>query len=130
MAVKRSIVPLEEDEQIAFVQWCRYNNIIVHHCANEIGGSSRAVKIRAIKAKRMGTSKGFPDLLVFIPVKDILGDLGCYQMLAIEMKRKKGSVVSKEQTEWIEIMELSGIPARICKGCDEAIDFCKQYMLQ
>ena len=130
MAKEHSIIPLEEEEQIAFVQWCRLNNIIVHHCANEIGGSSRAVKIRAIKAKRMGTSKGFPDLLVFIPISDILGDLGCYQMLAIEMKRKKGSVVSKEQNEWIEIMELSGIPARICNGCDEAIDFCKQYMLQ
>lgn len=130
MAKEHSIIPLEEEEQIAFVQWCRLNKIIVHHCANEIGGSSRAVKIRAIKAKQMGTSKGFPDLLVFIPVPDVLGDLGCYQMIAIEMKRIKNSTTSKEQKEWLKRLELSGIPARVCHGCDEAIAFCKEFMIQ
>ena len=69
------MIPKEEDEQIAFVSWCRFNNIICHHCANEIGGSTRALKLRAIKAKKMGTSKGFPDLLVFVPIKNIYDDV-------------------------------------------------------
>ena len=71
----------------------------------------------------MGTSKGFPDLLVFIPVYGIAGDVDCYQMCAIEMKRKKGSTTSKEQKEWLEILQASGAMSAVCKGADEAIKF-------
>ena len=116
-------VPKEEEEQIAFVQWCHLNHIIVHHSGNEIGGSSAAVKVRAIKMKKMGTSKGFPDLLVFIPVYGTTGEADCYQMCAIEMKRRKGSSTSKEQKEWLKIIESSGVPCAICKGAEEAINF-------
>lgn len=120
--------PYEEDEQIAFVNWCRYNNIIVHHSGNEIGGSTRALKIRAIKMKKMGTSKGFPDLLVFVPIKGVTKEIDAYEMVAIEMKRKKGGVVSKEQKEWIDTLEKAGIACKVCKGADEAIDFVKSMI--
>lgn len=123
------LIPKEEDEQIAFVIWCRYNNIICHHCANEMGGSTRALKLRAIKAKKMGTSKGFPDLLVFVPIKGVENKIDAWQMLAIEMKRKKNSTTTPEQKEWLKVLELAGIPSRVCKGCDEAIDFVKEYMV-
>lgn len=116
-------VPLEEDEQIAFVQWCRLNNIVVHHSGNEIGGSTGAMKARAVKMKKMGTSKGFPDLLVFIPVYGTTGDVDCYQMCAIEMKRKKGSTTSQEQKKWLEILAGSGAMSAVCKGADEAIKY-------
>lgn len=123
------LIPKEEDEQIAFVSWCKLNNIICHHCANEIGGSTRALKLRAIKAKKMGTSKGFPDLLVFVPIKGINHRIDAWQMLAIEMKRKKHSSTSKEQKEWLRILELSGIPSRVCKGAEEAVAFVREYMI-
>lgn len=123
------LIPKEEDEQIAFVGWCRLNNIICHHCANEIGGSTRALKLRAIKGKKMGTSKGFPDLLVFVPIKGINHRVDAWQMLAIEMKRKKHSSTSQEQKEWLKILELSGIPSRICKGAEEAVAFVREYMI-
>lgn len=123
------LIPKEEDEQIAFVSWCKLNNIVCHHCANEIGGSTRALKLRAIKAKKMGTSKGFPDLLVFIPIKGINHRIDAWQMLAIEMKRKKHSSTSKEQKEWLRILELSGIPSRVCKGAEEAVAFVREYMI-
>lgn len=116
-------VPLEEDEQMAFVQWCRLNHIIVHHSGNEIGGSTSAMKARAVKMKKMGTSKGFPDLLVFIPVYGTTGDVDCYQMCALEMKRKKGSTTSKEQKEWLKVLTESGVLCSVCKGADEAIKF-------
>lgn len=122
-------IPKEEDEQIAFVSWCRYNNIICHHCANEIGGSSRALKIRAIKAKKMGTSKGFPDLLVFVPIKGVNHKVDAWQMLAIEMKRKKHSSTSKEQKEWLKVLEMAGIPSRVCKGAEEAVAFVREFMI-
>lgn len=123
MATSKQIVPKEDEEQMAFVQWCRLNNLIVHHSGNEIGGSTRAVKVRAIKMKKMGTSKGFPDLLVFIPVYGITKRVDCYQMCAIEMKRKKGSTTSPEQKQWLKVLEMAGIPSAICKGADAAIEF-------
>lgn len=123
------LIPKEEDEQIAFVSWCRYNNVICHHCANEIGGSSRALKIRAIKAKKMGTSKGFPDLLVFVPIKGVNHKVDAWQMLAIEIKRKKYSSTSKEQKEWLKVLEMAGIPSRVCKGAEEAVAFVREYMV-
>lgn len=116
-------VPLEEEEQMAFVQWCKLNDIIVHHSGNEIGGSTAAMKARAVKMKKMGTSRGFPDLLVFIPVKGVDGAVDCYQMCAIEMKRRKGSTVSKEQKTWLEILAGSGAMSAVCKGAEEAIAY-------
>lgn len=117
------LLPYEEDEQIAFVQWCRLQGITVHHSGNEIGGSTRAVKARAIKMKKMGTSKGFPDLLVFIPISGITGEPDAYQACAIEMKRRKGGTVSKEQKVWLEILQASGLMCAVCHGADEAIAF-------
>ena len=120
--------PLEFDEQIAFVQWCRLNNILVHHSGNEIGGSTSAMKARAVKMKRLGTSKGFPDLLVFIPVKGATGEIDSYQMCAIEMKRRKGSRTSKEQRQRLEILQASGAMAAVCHGADEAIAYVEAIM--
>lgn len=116
-------VPLEDDEQMAFVQWCRIKGYICHHSGNEIGGSTAAMKARAVKMKKMGTSKGFPDLLVFIPILGNTDEPDAYQPLAIEMKRKKGSTTSPEQKKWLQILELAGIPGAICKGADAAIKF-------
>lgn len=118
-----TFVPFESDEQIAFVQWCRLNNILVHHSPLEIGGSSRAVKVRAIKMKRLGTSKGFPDLLVFIPAYGVTGEIDSYQMCAIEMKRRRGGTVSKEQKEWLEVLQASGVMSAVCRGAEEAINY-------
>lgn len=123
MMTRTVVVPKEEDEQIAFVQWCHLNNIVVHHSGNELGGSTPALKRRGVKMKKMGTSKGFPDLLVFIPVYGTTGDIDCYQMCGIEMKRKKGSTTSKEQKEWLNILQASGALCAVCKGAEKAIEF-------
>lgn len=124
----KAVVPTEEEEQIAFVQWCRLKGIICHHSGNEIGGSTPAMKARAIKMKKLGTSKGFPDLLLFIPIVGATGEPDAYQPVAIEMKRTKGSTTSKEQKEWLNILELTGIPCAICKGAEEAISFVERVI--
>ena len=124
-----SYIPLEEDEQKTFVEWLEIKRIPHFHCPNEVGGRTKALKMRAIKMKRLGVAKGVPDLFVLVPIKGVTKEVDSYQMLAIEMKRKKGSVTSKEQKEWIKILELAGIPSRICKGCDEAVEFVKEYMI-
>lgn len=126
--MRKKVAPIqyEEDEQIAFVRWCQLNGLIVHHSGNEIGGSTSAMKARAVKMKKMGTSKGFPDLLVFIPVKGTTGFIDCYQMCAVEMKRRKGSTTTKEQKEWLKILGGAGCIGKVCKGADEAIAFIKK----
>ena len=116
----------EEQEQIAFVEWLRANKILHFHCPNEVGGQNKSLRVRAVKMKRMGVSKGVPDLFVFIPVSGINGRVDSYQPLAIEMKRRKGSTTSKEQKEWLKVLELAGIPSRVCKGCEEAIKFVEE----
>ena len=126
MRLSKAGVPLEDDEQIAFVQWCRASGILVHHSPNEVSGSTEAHKRRAAKMKRLGTSSGFPDLVVYIPVKGIDDEIYAYQMLAIEMKKKKGSTTSKAQKEWLKVLEMAGIPSRVCKGCEEAIKFVEE----
>lgn len=121
--------PTEAQEQTVFVQWCQLNHIIVHHSPNE-GGGGRAAAIRGAKMKKLGTSKGFWDLEVFIPIKGITGAVDCYQQVMIEMKVKKGGTVSPEQKEWKKVYELAGIPCKVCKGADEAIAFVDEYFKQ
>lgn len=58
----------------------------------------------------MGVRRGFPDYVV-ITNKEVL---------FIEMKRKKGGVVSPEQDEWISVLNQMGLRAEVCKGFDEA----------
>jgi hypothetical protein len=128
MLSKSTLVPYEEDEQMAFVQWCRIMGLTVHHSGNEIGGSTSAIKARAIKMKKMGTSKGFPDLLVFIPITGATGEIDSYQMCVIEMKRRKGGTVSKDQKRWLEILQASGAMCAVCHGADEAIAFIDAIM--
>jgi hypothetical protein len=119
-------VPLEEDEQIAFVQWCRLHGIIVHHSGNEIGGSTPAMKARALKMKRMGTSAGFPDLVLFIPVYGVTDEIDTYQPAFIEMKRKKGSTISQAQKGWLKVIDMAGIPCAVCKGAEAAVEFVEK----
>lgn len=127
---KNPLVPTEDDEQIAVVQWCQLHGLRVHHSPNEMGGSTSAIKARAIRMKRLGTSKGFPDLLVFVPIKNSYGDIDAYQPLAIEMKRVKGSTTSTEQKAWIKVFELAGIPGKVCKGAGAAIAFIEEQIKQ
>lgn len=120
-------VPLEEEETKDFHNWLLLKGIPHTHIPNEIGGSTPAMKARALKMKRMGTSKGFPDLLVFIPVKNVDGNVETYQPLAIEMKRRKGSATSAEQKKWLEVLDLAGIPGKVCKGAADAVDFVEGW---
>jgi hypothetical protein len=116
-------VPLEDDEAVAFADWLRANHLPHTHIANEIGGSTRAAKVRALKAKRMGQSAGVWDYEIFIPVANIYGDIDAYQEVRVELKRTKGGTTSPAQKQWGKIYEMSGIPCAVCKGAEKAIEF-------
>lgn len=128
MVVQKDFNPLEDDECIAFSDWLKANNIPHAHIANESRSSSKSAMIRGAKLKRMGQSRGVWDYEVFIPIKGITGRIDCYEMVKIEMKRRKGGVVSQEQKTWGKIYELSGIQCKVCHGADEAIAFINKYL--
>lgn len=121
----RAPVPLEDEEAYVFADWLRAMKIPHTHIANEIGGSTRTTKLRAMKAKRMGQTAGVWDYEIFIPVKNIDGEIEAYQEIRIELKRRRGGTVSPAQREWEEIYEMAGIPCQVCRGAEEAINFVK-----
>ena len=119
-------VPLEDDEAVVFAGWLRAQQIPHTHIANEIGGSTRTAKLRALKAKRMGQTAGVWDYEIFIPVANIFGEIDAYHEIRVELKRIKGSTVSEAQKRWGKVYELSGIPCAVCKGAGEAIKFVEK----
>lgn len=120
--------PLEDDECIKFSQWLSINNIPHCHIANESRSGSRSAMIRGAKLKRMGQSRGVWDYEIYIPIKNAFGEVDCYEIAKVEMKRQHGGVVSQEQKQWQTIYEKAGIDCKICHGADEAIDFVKSLM--
>lgn len=100
----------EYEEHVAFIQYLDTRGIPYFHVPNETYTKSWNVKR---KNRAMGVKKGVPD--IFMLVKG--------RLASVEMKRLKGGVTSPEQKAWIQMLNDSGIPSRVCKGCDAAIAF-------
>ena len=116
-------IPYEYDEQKAIFTWVKY---AIHEYPDLwlLNGSLNGVRLnigQAVKCKKIGMKKGYPD--VFLPVPTVL-----YSGLFIELKRIKGGSVSKEQKEWLLRLELNGYKAVVCRGADEAIRVIKEYL--
>ena len=102
------MLPTEAEEQIRFVQYLRLKNLAHFRVPNETFTKSWHQKNMNTA---LGVSKGVPDLFVIVAGR----------LIAIEMKRVKGSVTSPEQKVWISRLNKAGVPAYIAKGCSEAI---------
>lgn len=114
MVLGRSIVkpPSEAEEGKALVSYLRMRGFKFTHIANETGSGAGA-KFQGIRNKQQGVSKGFPDYLV------IAND----NLIAIELKRVKGSKVSPEQREWLSALSKSGVDSFISYGAKDAIEY-------
>ena len=86
------------------------------------------------QVKRMGYTKGTPDIMVFQP-----GRSPYVHGLLIEMKAKKGTVsatgkvsrdgvASEEQKAWGKRAEENGYRYHVCHGAEEAIAIIRNYM--
>ena len=109
----------EYEHQKIFVKWLRDNKI---KCAASGNGFMLNTKDNihyVAKLKASGMSVGFVDLEVFI---------GNGKSLYIEMKRKKGGVVSEEQKKWITWLNDNGYSAKVCHGADEAIEYVRRFI--
>lgn len=113
-ASKDELIPSEDAEQVAVVQELEARGIPYWHTNNEIWTSSWKQKARA---KAMGTQSGIPDLFVCFPG----------QLVGIEMKRRKGGVVSPNQKYWAAIIEQCNIPVWVAHGYDEAMEVVAKY---
>ena len=114
-AKKKSDIPLEKDEQKRLCKWLKENKI--GHFATGLGVKLGLDVKYVASLKSQGHYSGIPDLVIL---------LGNGKICFVELKRQKGGVVSEEQKKWIEYLNKNGYPAKVCKGCDEAIEFIEQ----
>lgn len=117
--MRRALVPSEWDEQVAVVQWCDS-----HPIAKNIFAVTNGARVdigQAVKLKKAGVRKGYPDLALDVA-------RGSYHGLRVELKRRKGGVVSAEQNEWVQRLTKEGYRAVICRGADEAIQAIRDYL--
>lgn len=105
-----SLVPTEAQEARTLVAYLRVHGYKFTHIGNETGSSPEARR-RAIRMKQQGTSPGFPDYVIIVNGR----------LIAIELKRVKGSRVSPEQGEWLDALTQAGVPAYVAKGAEHAI---------
>ena len=88
-----------------------------------LNGSLNGVRLhigQAVKAKRAGMKRGYPDM--FLPVRR-----GEYAGLFIELKVEKNKP-SPEQKDWISALRGQGFKAEVCWGFNEARDIILNYV--
>lgn len=88
------------------------------YCAS--AGGMRTSLRQAIKMKKTGYVKGFPDIFIYEPK-------GPWHGLAIEMKTAKG-VMSQSQKDWQHKLITNNYYACTCKSFDEAKKVIDDYM--
>ena len=115
------IIPTEEQEQLALVQWLELHKIRYTHVPNE---GKHKVQYRA-KQKRLGVKPGVPDILIFDRPPLSPENVG----VAIELKRQKGGRVTPEQIAWLEDLKARGWAVAVCQGAMEAIRFLQELGL-
>ena len=113
----------EYEEQAAVFAWSEIS-VREHPELDLLQGSLNGVRLtigQAVKAKKSGMKAGYPDC--FLPIAR-----HGYHGLFIEMKRRKGGRMSKEQIEYFEKLTAQGYLCQECKGSDSAISILKWYL--
>lgn len=108
-------IPTEEVEQANFVQWLTIKGFKFTAIPNSTYTKSWKQKA---KNTRTGLRAGFPDLIVIAQGK----------FMCVEMKRTAGGSTTPMQKDWIEALNAAGIPAKVCRGCTEAIEFVNSQL--
>lgn len=121
----KNTTPLEKEEQIAFVEYCEVNGICAVSTQNGFKMPKTAFNYAAYSRtlKKMGLSKGFPDLIIFEKNKS-----KSHEVLLIEMKRQKGGKLHAEQEEWLQKLDKKDYCVGVAKGCESAIRILQKYL--
>lgn len=110
------ILATEDQEQQVFVDWLNLERITFYHIPN---GGYRNQR-EGGKFKRLGVQAGVPDICIPVPSQS-------YHGLYVELKRKKGGVVSPSQKSWICRLNALGYKAIIALGAADAIEMTQRY---
>ena len=119
----KRLLPKEGEEQATLFSWAsmqswKYPELaLLFHVPN--GGARNKAEAGRFKAE--GVKAGVPDLCLPVPRGDRHG-------LFIEMKRRDGGTVSKEQKEWLARLTEQGYRAEVCKGWEEAARVIEDYL--
>lgn len=117
------LLPTEAEEQTTLLSWCgmqegRYPELgLLFHIPN---GGKRG-KAEAARFRAEGVKAGVPDLM--LPVAR-----GSYHGLFVEMKRRAGGQVSREQKKWLERLREQGYATAVCRGWEEASKALQWYL--
>jgi len=113
----------EHEEQKKLMQWAdtqkqKYPQLRALYAIPN--GGHRHISI-AVRMKAEGVKPGVPDLCLAYPSNGFHG-------LYIEMKRRKGGVVSDKQQEWRDRLTANGYAVHVCAGWEVARDTIIQYL--
>lgn len=117
------VIPTEHQEQCALFEWAAWmaKRIPELHLMHAIpNGGKRDIRTAAM-LKAEGVKPGVPD--IFLPVSR-----GGKHGLYIELKSRRGGVVSKAQEAWIRALTIQGYMCAVCHGAEAAKDEILAYM--
>lgn len=117
--------PTEHQHQVNLFQWANMQSV-KHPELKLMFAVPNAAKRNlntAMYMKAEGLASGVPD--IFLPCAR-----GTYHGLFIELKRAKGSVVSKTQKVYLDGLNMQGYKAVVCYGFDEAKNVILGYLKQ
>lgn len=109
-------LPTEWEEQCDFVRWFRrtYRPVRIFHVPNGDRANGRI----GTRLQAAGVSAGVPDL--YVPEWS----------LWIELKRREGGAVSKEQKDWMAYLtEICGHTTLVCHGSFDAQDQVDRFVI-
>lgn len=120
----------EYQEQVAIFEWAEIAKSELPELDFLIG-SLNGIRLSigsAVKAKRAGLKRGYPDIALDVPRSRNLGqDSSFWHGLRIELKTKKGTI-SPEQATWIANLQRNGYRAVVCRSAGEAISEITSYL--
>ena len=116
-----TLVPYEEDEQMAVMRWLELHKVCWFHPANE---GMHKVQYRK-KQRKLGLKPGVPDILIFDPPCSLGGQ--AFVGTAIELKRRdRTNNPTRRQLWWLRKLRELGWYTAVCYGADETIDLLEK----
>ena len=116
------MIPSESMEQEILFSWAELN-LRKYPMLEDMTASLVGVKLtmgQAMKAKKMGVKKAWPDIMLAYPSNGFHG-------LFIELKSLKG-YATKEQKDRIDRFKKNGYAAFVCRGFVEAKKAIEEYL--
>ncbi|OFW58428.1 MAG: hypothetical protein A2Y75_01585 [Candidatus Solincola sediminis] len=125
---RRSKNPTEAQEMAVLADYLDASGLLWCHVPNESRRSPR----QGARLKRLGMKAGVPDVLIFgrfAVIDEKMANARWYIGVAIELKRKGGSVVSPEQRVWGNKLEAAGWFWAACCGADEVLSLIRNRVI-